>query len=245
MASPSPTRALILAGIGLALVAGIAALILVPRPSDERLPPNPTAAPEHSTPSALPLVAAVGDSITQGAGEAPPDAPADRSYPAQLAELLGDGYEVRNYGLGGRTLLADGAMPYTEEPEYDASLESEPDIVVIMLGTNDSHPGDWDADAYRRELAAFATGYRELPSAPRVILMTPPAAYGDKDQQRIVAEETAPIVRETAQLLGVELIDIHAATTGHPEWFPDGLHPNAEGYGAIAGAVAAQIQSGG
>ena len=33
------------------------------------------------------------------------------------------------------------------------------------------------------------------------------------------------------------LIDIHALTADHPEWFADGVHPNAEGNAAIAQAV--------
>ena len=50
-------------------------------------------------------VACVGDSITYGAGIK------DRkknSYPAQLQSLLGEGYQVRNFGNSGSTLLKKG-----------------------------------------------------------------------------------------------------------------------------------------
>ncbi|MEY4378897.1 MAG: hypothetical protein RLZ85_778, partial [Verrucomicrobiota bacterium] len=43
-------------------------------------------------------VACVGDSITLGSG-----AQKGKSYPAQLQGLLGDGYQVGNFGVSGRT----------------------------------------------------------------------------------------------------------------------------------------------
>ena len=54
-------------------------------------------------------VACVGDSITYGA------AVKDRKtncYPMVLGRLLGDGYEVRNFGVNGATLLKKGDKPY-------------------------------------------------------------------------------------------------------------------------------------
>ena len=49
-------------------------------------------------------VACVGDSITQGARV---DADT-QSYPVRLAEILGDHYEIRNFGVGGATMLRSG-----------------------------------------------------------------------------------------------------------------------------------------
>ena len=49
-------------------------------------------------------VACLGDSITAGARV---DA-ATQSYPARLQELLGDNFEVRNFGIGGATLIKAG-----------------------------------------------------------------------------------------------------------------------------------------
>lgn len=56
------------------------------------------------------VVACVGDSITQGAGAAK-----GKSYPSQLQEMLGDKWEVKNFGLSGRTLMDSGNMPYMKE----------------------------------------------------------------------------------------------------------------------------------
>ena len=55
--------------------------------------------------------ACIGNSITYGAFIANRD---QNSYPAQLQAYLGDGYEVRNYGVSGRTLLTQGDYPYVK-----------------------------------------------------------------------------------------------------------------------------------
>ena len=64
-------------------------------------------------------VACVGDSITAGYALADP---AHDAYPSQLARLLGDGYEVRNFGVSAATLMDAGNYPYRERPAHDEAL---------------------------------------------------------------------------------------------------------------------------
>ena len=45
------------------------------------------------------------------------------------------------------------------------------------------------------------------------------------------------IITETAEELGIEVIDLYTLTKDHPEWFWDGVHPNAEGNRAIADEI--------
>ena len=54
-------------------------------------------------------VACVGNSITYGAYIENRDRD---SYPAVLGQMLGKGYEVRNYGVSAHTLLSKGDHPY-------------------------------------------------------------------------------------------------------------------------------------
>src|SRR5713101_5026937 len=54
-------------------------------------------------------IACVGNSITYGSGIDDRDR---FSYPAQLGRLLTGIAEVRNFGVGGRTLLKHGDYPY-------------------------------------------------------------------------------------------------------------------------------------
>ena len=77
-------------------------------------------------------IACVGNSITEGFGL---ENPSQESYPAVLQSLLGDDYEVENFGLSARTLLMKGDLPYMKEQRFKDALEFLPDIVTIKLGT--------------------------------------------------------------------------------------------------------------
>ena len=80
-------------------------------------------------------IACIGNSITYGYGI---EGRETNSYPAQLQTLLGKEFEVTNFGVSATTLLTNGNNPYIQTPEYQQALESNPDIVFIKLGTNDS-----------------------------------------------------------------------------------------------------------
>ena len=186
-------------------------------------------------------VACVGDSITYGSGSSNRDT---TSYPPQLQEMLGDSYDVRNFGIGGATLMNNTDKPYTAQPEYQASLDFQPDIVIIMLGTNDSKPKNSDriAAAYKDDFLALIESYQNLSSNPKIYIATSPYVMGHRDNpgsndiiSEVVAEEIVPLQKELAQETGLECIDIHAATY-QQSIFPDDVHPNDEGYRLIAGA---------
>ena len=56
-------------------------------------------------------VACIGDSITAGAGVKG----RENFYPSKLQQKLGDAYEVRNFGVSGRTMLSRGDSPYIKD----------------------------------------------------------------------------------------------------------------------------------
>jgi acyl-CoA thioesterase I len=184
-------------------------------------------------------IAAVGDSNTFGSGAG--DLQATRSYPAQLQEQLGERYEIGNFGHSGATLLSTGALPYAEQEEYNSSLEFQPDIILIMLGTNDAAMPELDAERFEAELTELIVSYRELQSRPDVFLLTPPTAYLPQEEK--IIQTVIPSLLAVARSQNVPVIDIHAATAGQSELFPDGLHPNAEGYGLIARHIAVSLRS--
>ena len=78
-------------------------------------------------------VACIGDSITFGARLTFQD---EDSYPAQLQTLLGEDFQVGNFGVGGCTLIRKGKP--TVWDELDKIEKSKPDIVIVSLGTNDT-----------------------------------------------------------------------------------------------------------
>lgn len=97
------------------------------------------------------VVACIGNSITYGSGI---EERINNSYPAQLQQLLGDEYDVWNFGYSGRTLLKKGDYPYWDEVYLKAAKKLNPDIVIIKLGTNDTKPQNWQ---YAEE---FESDYR-------------------------------------------------------------------------------------
>lgn len=182
-------------------------------------------------------VACVGNSITFGSGIQNRDS---ASYPAVLGRMLGEGYEVRNFGFSARTLLLDGDRPYMKEEMYKEMLSSHPDIVVIKLGTNDSKPQNWKhKDSFESDLRKMVSEIRGLSPTPKLFLCYPAKAYavqwGINDS--IIAGEVIPRIRKVASEEKIEIIDLHTATDGMPENFPDKIHPNEKGALRIAETV--------
>lgn len=182
-------------------------------------------------------VACVGDSITYGAGIK------DRArynYPRQLGRLLGDRWEVRNFGVSGATLLKKGDKPYWDEEAFQDALAYDPHVVVIKLGTNDTKPQNWEHSAdFAADYADMIDRFRALPSKPRIWACLPVPAYpegwGISDDR--IREEVVPLVRETARRTDVGLIDLYRPLSNKAALFPDKIHPNAEGARLIAEAV--------
>ena len=188
-------------------------------------------------------IACVGDSITYGATIR--DKSHD-SYPAQLGTMLGRKYSVKNFGASGYTLQESCDRPYTSHKRYKKSLDFKPDVVLIMMGTNDPTPYNGiSTEAFQDDYRQLILSYQELPSRPDVILMTPasvfPENFNPAKPYKIragVAGEAAKAVRELAKELGLPFIDIHEVTASHPEFFlQDGVHPNELGAKAIARTV--------
>ena len=178
---------------------------------------------------ALTKVACVGDSITAGSGI---KNPAKDSYPAVLGALLGADFEVKNFGVSGRTLLNSGDFPYTKEKKYAQSLEFKPDIVIIKLGTNDSKPQNWKHKAeFEADFKKLVKSYQDLPSKPKIIIATQmyvaKSAWGITN--KVVENEVLPLTLKLAKELGLPVIDFYAAFDGRADLLCDGVHPNEAG----------------
>lgn len=75
-------------------------------------------------------------------------------------------YKVGNFGHGGRTAQKDLPDSYRLTKAYDQSLRSEPDIVIIMLGTNDAKYALWDETKYHDDYVELIGIYKSLPTNP-------------------------------------------------------------------------------
>jgi len=189
-------------------------------------------------------IACVGDSITFGA------AIKDRvknCYPAQLGRMLGEKFEVRNFGVNGATLLKKGDKPYWKLKAYSNARDFQPEVVVIKLGTNDSKPHNWKhKEEYVADYVALIESFRKLESKPTVWLCYPVPAYPGRwgITDKVMKEEVMPRLDEVAKKSGCKVIDLYSALSDKKEMFPDLVHPNAKGATLIAEAVSSAIKAG-
>nr|MBI1232169.1 hypothetical protein [Cytophagales bacterium] len=204
-------------------------------------------------------IACVGDSITFGARLDNPDSD---SYPAQLQKLLGEGYEVENFGVGSLTLLRKGIPSvWNELPKI---MSANPDIVIISLGTNDTCGygtcGDRKCWEYKDE---FESDYRDLidelsklPSHPQIFVCAPTPMVLETpglNAERVAGlsvrkprlQELIATVKRLANEMNVHFIDLNEPLDHRPELFTvsDGVHPNKAGYAAIAALVEKQLRA--
>ncbi|MBN3584011.1 sialate O-acetylesterase [Algoriphagus aestuarii] len=186
-------------------------------------------------------VACVGNSITQGPGRDHPD-----SWPLQMQAILGDAYEVGNFGVSGRTLLRKGDYPYWNEPQFQQVKDFGADILVIMLGTNDSKPQNWQYAAEFRQdyLDMIAEFKKTMPADGKVYVVMPvPVTRENFGITPVVMNnEQRMMIMDIARDSGSELIDLYTPLMNKGELLPDGVHPNTEGLGIMASVIARAIR---
>ncbi|HBN77456.1 MAG TPA: hypothetical protein DD473_16945 [Planctomycetaceae bacterium] len=201
-------------------------------------------------------VACLGDSITAGARV---DAKTE-SYPARLQELLGENFEVRNFGIGGATLIKTGRPNIWSN--LDAVKKFQPHIAVISLGTNDTVGGgriNWEQiGRFEDDYSELITELANLPTKPQIIVCTPSAMVlttpdlsekrlADLTERKTRLQELCERIRKVAikhEDRNVFLLELNEVLQDRPELLSngDGVHPNAQGYLAIAQTLAKRIR---
>ena len=186
-------------------------------------------------------IVCIGDSITFGAGVL--DSRDREAWVSILKEELKEDYEVLNYGVCGATCMKESDHPYPDE-FWQEAVNCDAEIYILMLGTNDSKPQNWKESEYRAQLEEYVRTLKEKTSGS-IILMTPPPAFAQDGQELAVYEIDPALVsnpiRKTvlaeAKKEEVGVIDLYEQLDGHPEYFMDGVHPNAEGNQVIADII--------
>ena len=199
-------------------------------------------------------VACIGDSITFGYGikeEA-------KRYPQMLGTLLGERFEVKNFGNSGKTA---GDYPseksrgrwYGDTPQFKAAADYKADIYICNLGINDT--GNW------WDPALFEEGYKTIVKTlsgkrqPAFIVwgkLGPDyrGAVGQKtfpgnvfegfkfnvqdNKSALNRPEAEKIIGKMAKSLKLAPLDAYKVMAKEPACYPDGLHPNEEGARKIA-----------
>jgi len=189
-------------------------------------------------------VACIGNSITYG--YLLPERQTN-AYPFQLQRLLGDEYEVGNFGHTGATLLRNGYNPYFKRDEFHRALEFKPDIAIIHLGVNDTDPRCWPnyGDEFATDYLALIDSLRDVNPQVRIILaeLTPLRAdhprfsTGTRDWRLKIQQA----IRDVAKTAHVELIDFNEPLRDRQHLIFDAIHPDVEGAGILAETVRGAI----
>jgi len=189
-------------------------------------------------------IACVGNSVTYGAGI---KERAINSFPAQLQNLLGNSYNVQNFGFSGATLLKKGHKPYWTKKAFQQSQNFAPNIVIIHLGLNDQGNNNWPKhkDKFVADYLDMITRYKKLASNPKVLIckLTPTFSghHWFEEGMRENFQEIQTKIETIAKKANVQIINLHEPLYRYPEYFPDNLHPTKKGAGIIAQKVYAAI----
>jgi lysophospholipase L1-like esterase len=184
----------------------------------------------QGTGEAAPIrVACVGDSITAITG-----------YPSDLQSQLGPKYAVGNFGVNGSTVLLDSWKPYMNQSEFQDALDFKPNIVIIMLGTNDDLEMLRPSNAsFEEDYAKLIGAFQHLDSKPQIWLMTPPPIFSNSTDlsNPYLSAVIVPKIEDLANKMNLPLIDMYTAFGNRPDYFVDGVHPNSQGATLIASEV--------
>ena len=189
-------------------------------------------------------VACMGNSVTYGMTH---KNPAETSYPTQLQQMLGEEYDVRNFGHSGATLISKGYRPYINLPEYKAALDFAPDIAIIHLGLNDTDPRCWPnyRDDFYGDYMNIIKALRDVNPKVEVYIcrMTPIFHWHRrfKSGTRDWYWQIQNVIENIAKYEDFELIDLSRYLYNRPDLMPDALHPNEQGAGIIAKQVYAAM----
>lgn len=178
-----------------------------------------------------------GDSITHGLVHTQ----GGRSYPEHLHELIrGELARVRDIVINS---AISGNRVTDILDDWDRRVASwRPDIVTLMIGTNDASDGGprevISADDYAASVREFVHRVRALGAVP--VLQTPPAIDTRNAPERARIADFAEAVRRVAATEDVILVDqfrrYAELGAGGVPWglMGDPFHPNAAGHAALA-----------
>jgi len=174
-------------------------------------------------------VACIGDSITE------------RGYPFMLRSMLGSDFTVANFGVSGSTVSRDSILPYMDQKAFQKAKDFDPDIIIIMLGTNDANPEitvDGD-EGFEEDYKQLISEFCDLVGDEQIYLMKSPSILSTNSayNNTYLVKTIIPQIDHVATDLGLPIIDIYNTLGENPDYYSDGVHPNKDGSTIIASTV--------
>ena len=195
-------------------------------------------------------IACIGNSITFGARLTDPE---KASYPAVLSALITEkgyhNYEIKNYGIGGATMLRFGTPNLWRI--LDSLKNFLPDIVVIKAGTNETVGAprlNWEhISEFEKDYSDYIAAIRKINPDCRIIICSPldmvletkdltQARKDDLSGRRPRIWELRERIKKIATKEDVFFLDLTKPFKGKPDLMTtmDGVHPNQDGYHYLA-----------
>ena len=172
-------------------------------------------------------VACVGDSITELSG-----------YPHKLQLMLGTNYLVHNFGVAGSTVSLDNKIAYMKQQAFRQALDFQPDIVLIMLGTNDANLESTNDTDIAYDYTELLRAFDNVASNPEIVAVDSPPIYSDYSgyNNTYLTTNVIPTINNIASQMNIPTVNMYSVLN-NSEYFADGIHPNNEGSSVIASTM--------
>jgi sialate O-acetylesterase len=198
-------------------------------------------------------IACIGNSITAGARLIEP---LTESYPAVLSSMLKQGqylnYDVKNFGIGGATLLRFGTPNLW--PLIDSLQNFKPDIVIIKAGTNETVGSprlNWEnINKFEKDYSDYISLIRKINPNCRIVICSPldmviqteglsPERITDLSGRRPRIWELRKRIKKIASTENTFFLELTRPFKGKANLMTkkDGVHPNKDGYQYLASLV--------
>ena len=187
-------------------------------------------------------IAFVGDSLTQGAYGI--------AYTVFVKKALKHNVTIGNFGVSGISATGyggswdDSDYKYIKQSAFSELVEFQPELILVMLGTNDAFGWERAKDVFEADYEELLTALTET-GAKIVVMTTIPVAdenaFGIDD--RIISDEIVPIEKAVAERVGADVYDTYAIVKENtPEkFYLDGIHQTDSGKEYFAGIVTDKI----
>ena len=174
-------------------------------------------------------VACIGDSITERS-----------EYPSRLSLMLGRNYTVGNFGVSGSTVATNSKLPYMSQPAFQKAEEFHPQIVVIMLGTNDANPEiSPNEESFETDYSQLVNAFEQLEGKQLIWIVKSPPIFSNNSSwnNTYLTSTVLPQIDSLANQMNLPTVDMYGPFGNHSDYFADGVHPNSDGATLIASHV--------
>jgi alpha-L-fucosidase 2 len=152
---------------------------------------------------------------------------------------------VINCGRSGATLLKDGDLPFWSCKEFYDVFAFNPEIIVIMLGTNDTKPQNWDHGSFVRDYQALIDTFSVNLRKPDIYLCLPvpvfETTWGINDS--VLTRGIFPVIQQLVLENKLKIIDLYHPLLDQRRNFPDNVHPNEKAAEKMAEIVAGVLKN--